>query len=238
MTKSSRAKIFLADKRGCNETDKYRSYNTLSLENNFKECKTPFNSLYLFNDETIAAGHSVKTVVRESSCIFLLPVVGILICRIDNGEETHVNPGELRSFYLQKNSVIELVNCYESGLINFIQFRIRANAVNNNYTNRLFSFDLNKNKNSLININASLNHKAKDVIVSIGKFTGRNEAVYTLQHQQNNLFAFVIEGVFEIQGRLLHARDGLALWNEPAEIESEALSNDAILLMIESPQIS
>ena len=38
---------------------------------------------------------------------------------------------------------------------------------------------------------------------------------------------------FEVQGRLLYPRDGLSLWNEANKMELEALSNDAILLLIE-----
>jgi redox-sensitive bicupin YhaK (pirin superfamily) len=45
---------------------------------------------------------------------------------------------------------------------------------------------------------------------------------------------YVIEGAFEVQYRLLHARDGLALW-EAERVEWEALSNDAILLVLEVP---
>jgi len=37
-----------------------------------------------------------------------------------------------------------------------------------------------------------------------------------------------------VEGRLLHARDGLTLW-ETEEAEMEALSNDAIVLLIELP---
>jgi redox-sensitive bicupin YhaK (pirin superfamily) len=42
----------------------------------------------------------------------------------------------------------------------------------------------------------------------------------------------VIEGAFEVQDRLLHAKDGLAVW-DTNEIDFEALSNDAILLLWE-----
>lgn len=44
----------------------------------------------------------------------------------------------------------------------------------------------------------------------------------------------MLEGAFEVQGTLLHARDGLALW-ETDEVEMEALSNDAIILLVELP---
>ena len=70
--------------------------------------------------------------------------------------------------------------------------------------------------------------------VSIGKFSGRGETIYKLPNRNSGLFAFVIEGAFEVEGRLLHARDGLTLW-ETEEAEMEALSNDAIVLLIELP---
>ncbi len=65
------------------------------------------------------------------------------------------------------------------------------------------------------------------------KFAGRKEAVYKISRQKNSVFAFVIQGAFEVQGRLLHARDGLGLWDDTNLIELEALSNDAIVLLVE-----
>jgi hypothetical protein len=44
---------------------------------------------------------------------------------------------------------------------------------------------------------------------------------------------FVLNGAFEAKGCLLHERDGLALW-DTNEIEMEALSNDAMMLVIET----
>lgn len=58
-------------------------------------------------------------------------------------------------------------------------------------------------------------------------------AIHHVNSNKKGVFAFVIEGAFEIQGRLLEAKDGLALWNDN-EIEMEALSNGAIILLIES----
>ncbi len=41
------------------------------------------------------------------------------------------------------------------------------------------------------------------------------------------------QGAFEVQGRLLHARNGLGLWDDTNLLELEALSNDAIVLLVE-----
>ncbi|WP_409034090.1 hypothetical protein [Runella sp.] len=67
----------------------------------------------------------------------------------------------------------------------------------------------------------------------MGKFGGREEGIYTVRNpERNGVFIFVIEGAFEVQNRLLHPRDGLSL-THVTEVEFEALSNDAILLVLE-----
>ena len=87
-------------------------------------------------------------------------------------------------------------------------------------------------KNQLLILTAT-EQQAIYPIITIGKFTGRKEAVYKTHHPQNSLFVFVIEGAFEVHGRLMHPRDGLGLWDNSGDIELEALSNDAIILLIE-----
>jgi hypothetical protein len=71
------------------------------------------------------------------------------------------------------------------------------------------------------------------MVCHIGKFDGRKEGTHIVTDAGKGIFVFVIEGAFEVQNRLLQLRDGLALWNT-ASIEFEALSNDAILLLLET----
>ena len=66
----------------------------------------------------------------------------------------------------------------------------------------------------------------------LGRFAGRAETVYPLRTPGAGVFVFVLAGAFEVASRLLHEKDGLALW-DVAEIELEALSNDALLLVLE-----
>jgi hypothetical protein len=61
---------------------------------------------------------------------------------------------------------------------------------------------------------------------------GRQEDIYHLKNPDHGLFVIFIEGAFEVQNRLMEARDGLSLQN-PGKLEFESLSNDAIILIIE-----
>jgi hypothetical protein len=67
--------------------------------------------------------------------------------------------------------------------------------------------------------------------LSLGRFAGRRGATYELPPGRL-FFGFVLAGAFEAEGRLLHEKDGLALWEVPAPVEIEALSNHALLLVL------
>ncbi|MEJ7680775.1 MAG: hypothetical protein WKG06_23570 [Segetibacter sp.] len=110
-------------------------------------------------------------------------------------------------------AAIEISNPYTTELINFLQIRIKAEIAETGNKPEIYSFDLNENKNKLIRLTtaastANTTAASKLPLIAMAKFTGREEAVYTLKNEQNHLFVFIIQGVFEVQGRLLHARDG------------------------------
>jgi quercetin 2,3-dioxygenase len=144
-----------------------------------------------------------------------------------SGKLNFVDVGQCFSFYSRDGMEAEISNPYKSELINFLRFEFEANFEVPD-ENLHSSFDLGGNRNILVKVLSS-----QSVLVFIGKFDGRNEGTYKLNSPSNQVFVFIVEGAFEVQNRLLHARDGLALQGM-AEVEFEALSNEAILLIVES----
>jgi len=71
-----------------------------------------------------------------------------------------------------------------------------------------------------------------DINCWIGKFAGRKDCTLKLTTPFKDVFAFVLEGAFELQNRLLQQKDGLSMAHV-SELEFEALSNDAIVLIFE-----
>lgn len=228
MLDNSQGKMFLAAERGHTESDWFRSYNTFNFGNYRHEHKTPFGPLYVFNDDTLAGGKKISLLVEEDSTIILLPTVGAIIFVDSLGHESMIEAGQAQVYAAKKDTSILIGNPYDDELINFLQIWIRQPAVVRGEP-LLTSFDLVHNKNKLVEISkAGSLHKS-----FIGKFGGREEAVHTL-NPGNGLFVFVLEGAFEVQYRLLETRDGLALWNAQ-KVELEALSNEAIILLLELP---
>lgn len=228
------AKIFLSEQRGCNELDWFRSYNTFNFGNYFSPDKMPFGDLYLLNDDTLAGGKALGMQVEEPSVVLLIPVVGAVQYKDDYGNNAFVEAGTAVVARIGGGKKLELANPYDNELVNFIQiwFRVADTAAFGDMQTFLFNLDAHPNTMlPLFSVMASCAARP-----FIGKFDGRVEAEMCLYEGMNGFFAFVIEGAFEVEGRLLHARDGLALRNLQ-KIEWEALSNRAILLVLQVPYV-
>jgi redox-sensitive bicupin YhaK (pirin superfamily) len=230
----SKGKIFPAAERGHTETSRFRSYHTFSCGSYRNEAKQPFGPLYLLNDDTLAGGQSLTLPVEEETDLILLPVVGALVYRDSLGNECCIRAGEAQHYALRQGVTAEIINPYEEALVNFLQFRVRSSAFAASVPG-VISFDIEKNRNKLLQLFTGvqqINNNRACKRICIGKFDGRKEAAYQLSDPRNGVFVFVVQGAFEVQHRLIETRDGLALW-ELQEIEMEALSNHAIILLLE-----
>ncbi|WP_184545513.1 pirin family protein [Mucilaginibacter sp. FT3.2] len=223
MIQQSKGKMFLADERGLNQLDWYRSYNTFNFGNYQHVHKQPVGDLYVLNDDTLAGGKSISMSVDEHSSIILIPVVGAIECMDDLGNITMTEPGHIQLLDMPAGSMFQLNNTYDEELVNFLQLWIKTDSTGHQVSH----FDLFKDKNQLINFFGLPNATGY-----IGMFDGRADAVLQVSDSENHLFAFVIDGEFEVQNRLLHARDALVLW-DMHEVEMEALCNNAIIMLIE-----
>jgi quercetin 2,3-dioxygenase len=225
MISQSSGKMFLAAERGHTETGTFRSYNTFNFGNYQSEHKAPFGGLYVLNDDTLAGKKGLQLLVEDNSDIIIIPTVGAVTYKDSAGNANRVEAGQIQVQTLLKGTTMEIANPYEEELVNFLQLWIKQPG-HANLAPARSSFDL-ANRNQLLPL---LTHPA----ISIGKFTGREEWVYKITQPGHGVFVFVLEGAFEVQYRLLEVRDGLALWDID-EIEIEALSNDAIILVAEIP---
>ncbi|MBO9205212.1 MULTISPECIES: pirin family protein [Niastella] len=230
MVQHNKGKIFLAEERGHQEIDWFRSYNTFNFGHYNQAHKTPFGPLYVLNDDTLAGGKSISMTVEADSVIVLIPVVGTIAYTDSCGHANYISAGECQLYTTPKDTTIQISNPYQDELVNFLQIWLHASGTDTDNAPLAIAFDIINKNNQVVPIPVNHPHYK----FSIGKFQGRQESVYKLSDTRNGLFAFVIQGAFEVQYRLLHPRDGLALWEAP-EVEWEALSNEAIILVMEIP---
>lgn len=235
MIKQSKGKIFLADERGLNETDWFRTRNTFNFGKYYNEHKQPVGNIYVLNDDTLDGGRSLSMLIEEYSYLVLLPVIGAVVYNDSLGNENLIAAGQALMLNPDRGTTIQIKNPFKKELINFLQIWIKACKEPQPTQCFLSTYDVNESINSLTGIlHQNTGTSGLPFFLSVGKFSGRGETTYQPQKNDSQIFVFVIEGAFEVAGRLLHAKDGLALW-ETKEVEMEALSNDAIILLIESP---
>ncbi len=224
-------KIFLADERGLTESSLFRRYSTFSFGPFAHPHKGPFGRLYGCNEETLAGGHHLEFTVMEASHILIIPLTGAVALRGTDGPETTVQAEEVQVLTLPAGSTLHVRNPFADALISFVHLWLLADAPVAQATTQGAAFDLAGQPGQLVPV--VFEHAGPlPVAVSLGQFAGRQEAVYQLHDAEAAAFAFVLAGAFELEGRLLHAKDGLALWHTAA-VELEALSNNALVLVVE-----
>ena len=234
---AAKAKIFLAEDRGLNETPWFRSFNTFNFGQYQLEQKQPFGRMYLLNDDALDGGRTMTMQVEEPSSIILLPVIGALHFKSSAGHEGTLAAGQVQLLMLSKGDQLVLINPFKNDLINFLQIWIR-NDLPANTVSVSSDFDVNIFQNSLMKISPQwLGDHRLPFSISIGKFSGRGEADFYPSTADAGVFLLVLDGAFEVAGRLLNARDGLALY-ETSPIDIEALSYEALILVVEQPVLT
>lgn len=239
MIQQAAAKMYLAKERGCNENACMRSYSTFNFGNFHNAHKQPLGSLYVWNDDTLAPKQSITTYTDKDGYIVFIPLAGTITCKQPGEDEVLIDAGQVYISYVRSGTVVEVANNLSEALVNFLHIRIAANKADNIGGCALLNFNININKKEFALLKPAYGSNLMNEIpfdLSIAKLAGRSELEYTLQQKENAVFVFSVEGAFEVQYRLLHERDGLGLWDTD-RVELEALSNDAIIILLEIPTI-
>ena len=222
------ATIYLSDQRSCIQTDTFRSFQIFNFGQLFNEHKKPIGNLQTFNEDTLTAESTVEQTIEAQTTIVLLPIFGTI--EVKNGfntEGVYVTVGEAYFFTTVNEETLAISNPYDTEMVSYLQIRLQ-NTENQPFNSKqITAFDFATAKNQLLPFFSNQTNFG-----FIGQYDGRAESVYTLKNPRNGIFLFAIEGVFEVQNRLLHARDGLFL-KDIDTIELEALSNDAVVLLLE-----
>jgi hypothetical protein len=223
MIRQSPARIYTAKQRGTLEDATHRITATFNFEGYADESRKPFGALSVLNDETLGPQQSLTRKTDDATTV-LIPLTGALSYSL-GAKEQELVPGEAIVISpITKGNTITLKNPYADDLISYLYLVFRGVSTVN------FGFN---------NINLDIRNILHPFIQQgicgyMGIFDGRKEALYTVKNPANGLFAFVINGAFEVNGRLMEERDALALW-EAAEADIEALSKNAIIVLFEVP---
>lgn len=231
MVPTTPGKIFLADERGLTATAWQQRYATFSFGDYQHAYKAPFGCLRACNEESLAGGQQLALPVPVTTCVLLLPITGTVLAGLSAGALASAEVEQLYLLTLPAGSTLHLTNPYPADVISFLHLWLDMPAATASYEAVEFQVaDLRNRLHPLLPAASAV--AQRPFRVALGQFGGRHETTYLLADPAGSVFVFVLAGAFEVEGRLLHEKDGLALW-QTASVELEALSPDALVLLLE-----
>ncbi|GAB3636304.1 hypothetical protein GCM10027422_18940 [Hymenobacter arcticus] len=228
--KQTPAKIFLAEQRGRLATAQFARYCTLPFGEYAAAGRAPVGALFALNEETLAGGQAIALPADRAAWVLVLPITGAVRAGRAAADTALVEVEEAYLLPVAAGGTVHFSNPYPTDAVTWLHLWLVADS-SQQPAEQLFSFANKPLANQLTQVVPT---GPWPVRASLGRFAGRAEAVYELPEPGACCFAYVLAGAFEVAGRLLHAHDGLALWAAPA-VELEALSNDALLLLLALP---
>lgn len=221
------SKIFLADQRGTQGSSAFRRYCTFNFGSFSHADKQAFGALSALNDAWLAGGKKTTITAPYAATLLLLPITGAMAVNDVHffDEELVLAAGQGLCRQLVTGEQLELTNLFASNAANYIEIWLQETDAQG--SGGLANVDVNGAKNTLARVPFHLGN----IACFVGKFDGRGETTFTPPPACTHAYVFVLHGAFEVAGCLLHARDGLAI-SQPQEVEMEALSNEAILLLL------
>ncbi|WP_460514797.1 hypothetical protein [Cyclobacterium sediminis] len=222
MVKKSR-RIILAEKRKEEHLEgEYLSRYSINYKEKDNHSIMPVSSLYLFQETTLGAGKMEQLMFDENILLLILPVIGRV--QVQNREkqyEVDIGGALLLPNLSRKSCTIS--NEFENSDVHYLIAGFACNEPTEGLVQFLFCTD----KLEILFEGASQCGLIKAVV---GQWKGRAKGEYV--STTPNIFAWVIQGAFEIENCLLQKSDGLAVF-QSEKIEFEALSNNAIIIFLE-----
>ena len=225
--------IYLADQRGISENDRSICWSTLNYGQYQHPERQAYGTLLTLNDELFMPGYQDDYHTGQAVWVVIIPITGEVVYQPASGKPLTIDVGHVYVNYVPGGTAFKLINPYVDDRINFLYLEFKAGELSlTGDTVHLYDFSFKDQENQLIPVNIFDSSPNLPFTLHIGQFGGREEAVFQPENSDSLFFTFVIAGAFELQGRLLHQRDGLALWNLK-EADMEALSNNAVILVME-----
>lgn len=231
--------IYKSSERGGCRSELFSRLSVFNFDQYRNEAALPFGTIEAFNEETLCPGNTVVTYVEQFMDVVIIPLSGSVVYKDSLGNRTIVEAEQAGIFSVQEGMVYELLNIYEKSHVNYLQIWLKADEkqfvrqsrhkdFSDQELNELFLvFAGRKSEMNVLKTNS-------DSTGSIGIYNTGNGGRYVLKSKNHGLFAFVINGTFELDGNLLQQRDSISL-SGISGMDFKAVSENSAILLIEIP---
>ncbi len=223
-------RIFIADRRLENRNDDAIIRSTVNFYDGEIDSSSINGTIHQINECVIFSSQQVAFTIPENTFHIILPLQADLAISIFNtrlkvaiGELLIVSSDSLEEMYVENLDE-------NSSEAQFIQVVIDNNTVSRKVYKLQMPELLKANRNCLHVIAEHV--LESNVVLSIGAFIGREENEWKRSFNSSEAIAMVLDGCFELSGRLLYQFDVMDL-GDLKEVDLECLSSQGILFFIE-----
>lgn len=222
------AQIYKSEARGAFQSEKHNCFATFNFEHYQDLSRKPFGSLQILNEEILGPQQRISRVIKEETNVIILPLFGGIEYKDNLGNSEFLRVEQIRVITADAEMSFEVFNPYENENVSYLQIHFQKDKqyFENYFQQSEVDFTVRNKLTSLFEVEKAFGF--------VGLYDGRKGGSYTLKKPENGIFVFVINGAFEVEDRLLEAKDGLSM-SKVDKIEWEALSENAVLLMFEVP---
>lgn len=235
-----RTRLFPKDQRGTANHGWLQANFSFSFGPYYNPDLVQFGMLRVLNDDTISSGMGFGTHPHDNMEIITIPLKGGLTHRDSMGNEETVRFGEVQVMSAGTGIEHSEMNASKTEQAKTLQLWIFPDKQNVEPRYGQRSFDLENNRNNLINIvspedkndgNALWIHQ--QAFLHLGVFDAGHTINYDVKIPENGLYIFLIEGELEINGQAVKERDAFGI----VEFDSVEIltKSTAKILTIEIP---
>ena len=215
------------------------SRHSFSFANYHDSSKMNFGLLRVLNDDVVSGGQGFGQHPHENMEIISIPLSGDLKHEDSMGNKTVIREGEIQVMSAGTGIFHSEYNANKEQAVEFLQIWIfpRSQDIPPRYDQtELNDLHLANTLHQVLSPNPSDQGVwiHQDAWLHIGTFNEGIETVYPIKKEGNGIYAFVLEGSFDINGQRLEKRDALGTW-ETLELSIRSLDLNSRLLLIDVP---
>lgn len=215
------------------------SRHSFSFANYHDSSKMNFGLLRVLNDDVVSGGQGFGQHPHENMEIISIPLSGDLKHEDSMGNKTVIREGEIQVMSAGTGIFHSEYNANKEQAVEFLQIWIfpRSQDIPPRYDQtELNDLHLANKLHQVLSPNPSDQGVwiHQDAWFHIGTFNEGIETVYPIKKEGNGIYAFVLEGSFDINGQRLEKRDALGIW-ETVELSIRSLDLNSRLLLIDVP---
>jgi len=228
-----------ADSRGLANHGWLISRHTFSFAGYYNPDRVNFGALRVLNDDIVKPGMGFGSHPHDNMEIISIPLRGSLAHKDSTGVQKEIKTGEVQIMSAGSGLVHSEFNHSRTKDVNFLQIWIlpKLRNIAPRYDQKDFSKALEFGK--MVTVVSPTDPDAlwinQEAVLSIGNLKQGKTLEHKLHYPGNGIYAFLIQGEVEVEGKTLNDRDAIGFMAQ-RQITFE-VKEDSKLLLIEIPKI-